>query len=215
MGGFAAIVDVHMATGSQHEIAAEVPGIVAAIVLIAAVIAGLASIFSRRRRRTGLPIVGRIVAGLVALYAVGRGIAEFWALNYSDPASYAHSWGGSSLAGVFAVHSGPGFVIVIVASWWPVLRGRGTVRMHWPRRTQLTGQRADLLALAGAAVKRVRQSSAWAPTWLPGSAGTYGRPGLAEPDKRGPRLLPPWPLAEPRRARRGADWVPLRAASYW
>jgi hypothetical protein len=122
MGGVAAIVGLHVATGSRDGIAAEVPGIATAVMLLVAVIAALAGTFSRRWRRTVLPIVGRILVGLVALYAVGRGIAEFWAVNYSDAASYAHSWGGPSLAGVFAVHSGPGFVIAIAATWWLVRR---------------------------------------------------------------------------------------------
>ena len=37
------------------------------------------------------------------MYLVGRGIAEFFTVNYSDPASYRLDWGGPSLAGVFAV----------------------------------------------------------------------------------------------------------------
>jgi hypothetical protein len=52
------------------------------------------------------------LAGLLALYLVGRGVAEFFTIHYSDPASYANSWGGPSLAGVFAVHTGPAVAIV-------------------------------------------------------------------------------------------------------
>jgi hypothetical protein len=63
-------------------------------------------------------IIGFTVAGLAAAYLVGRGIAEFWVVDYSSPASYQHSWGGPSLAGVFAVHSGPGLVIVIMMAVW-------------------------------------------------------------------------------------------------
>jgi hypothetical protein len=117
-----AIVDLRLASGSQQGIAEDVVGIAVGTLLILAVITGLVSIFSRRWRRAGLRIAGLTVAGVVALYAVGRGIVEFWTVNYSDPASYAHSWGGPSLAGVFAVHSGPGFVIVIAAAWWLVRR---------------------------------------------------------------------------------------------
>jgi hypothetical protein len=114
----AAIGELWLASGSQQGIGADVVGIAVGALLILAVIIGLVGIFSRRWRRRSLRIAGRTVTGLVALYAVGRGIAEFWAVNYSDPASYAHSWGGPSLAGVFAVHSGPGFAIVIAAAWW-------------------------------------------------------------------------------------------------
>jgi hypothetical protein len=120
----AAIADLRLAAGSQQGIAADAPGIAVVALLFLAVISGLVGIFSRRWRRTGLRFSGLIVAGLVALYAVGRGIAEFWTVNYSDPGSYGHSWGGPSLAGVFAVHSGPGFVIVIAAAWWLVRRAR-------------------------------------------------------------------------------------------
>jgi hypothetical protein len=116
-----------VASGNQPGIGAEVLAIIIVAVLIVAVIFGLVSLFSRRWRRTGLRIAGFTVAGLVALYAVGRGIVEFWTVNYSDPASYEHSWGGPSLAGVFAVHSGPGFVIVIAAAWW-LLRRRARNR---------------------------------------------------------------------------------------
>ncbi len=121
--GAAAIV-LRLAAGSQHGITADVPGIAVVALLIVAMISGLVGIFSPRWRRTGLRIAGLTVAGLGALYAVGRGIAEFWAVNSSDPASYEHSWGGPSLAGVFAVHSGPGFVIVIAAAWWLARRAR-------------------------------------------------------------------------------------------
>jgi hypothetical protein len=36
----------------------------------------------------------------------------------ADPASYAGSWGGPSLVGVFLVHSGPGFFVVVSAVVW-------------------------------------------------------------------------------------------------
>jgi hypothetical protein len=118
----AGIADSRLAGVSQQGIAADVVGIAVGALLILAVITGLVGIFSRRLRRTCLRIAGLTVTSLVALYAVGRGMAEFWTVNYSDPASYAHSWGGPSLAGVFAVHSGPGFAIVIAAAWRLVRR---------------------------------------------------------------------------------------------
>jgi hypothetical protein len=69
-------------------------------------------------------IAGLAVAGLVAAFLVGRGIAEFWVVDYASPASYQHSWGGPSLAGVFAVHTGPGLIIVIMTSVWLYRRVR-------------------------------------------------------------------------------------------
>jgi hypothetical protein len=115
-----AIGELRLASASQQGIAAVAVSIAVAAVLILAVITLLVGIFSRPWRRACLRIAGLTVTGVVALYAVGRGIAEFWTVNYSDPASYAHSWGGPSLAGVFAVHSGPGFAIMIAAAWWLV-----------------------------------------------------------------------------------------------
>ena len=65
------------------------------------------------------------VGAVLAVYLVGRGVAELILINYGDPASYAKDWGGPSLAGVLAVHSGPGLVIMATGAWW-WLRGRRT-----------------------------------------------------------------------------------------
>lgn len=54
----------------------------------------------------------------VALYLVIRGIAEFWVVDYGNPASYRQSWGGPSLLGVFAVHTGPAVVVVVGFGAW-------------------------------------------------------------------------------------------------
>jgi hypothetical protein len=59
--------------------------------------------------------LGLGVAGLLAVYLVVRGVVEFFTVDYSDPASYRGDWGGPSLAGVLAVHSGPAAVIVTAA----------------------------------------------------------------------------------------------------
>jgi hypothetical protein len=55
---------------------------------------------------------GVVLGVVVALYLVGRGTAELFLLHYSHPSSYSHAWGGPTLAGVLAVHTGPGVVIV-------------------------------------------------------------------------------------------------------
>jgi len=59
-------------------------------------------------------------------YLVGRAIAEFFLIHYSFPASYRNDWGGPSLAGVLAVHSGPGLIILAAAAWWVLRRRRRT-----------------------------------------------------------------------------------------
>ena len=62
--------------------------------------------------------LGLTVGGVLAVYLVGRGIAEFFTVNYNDPASYRLDWGGPGLAGVFAVHTGPAVLILAGAAVW-------------------------------------------------------------------------------------------------
>lgn len=97
----------------------------AAVLVLLVGLAALAvtALFSGKYRRR----IGRAAAwtggGLIGLYLVGRGIVEFFIIHYGDPASYQSSWGGPSLAGVFLVHSGPGFLILA-----------GTAVYAWRRR---------------------------------------------------------------------------------
>ena len=67
------------------------------------------------RKHRVLRFLGLALGGIVAVYLVCRGIAEFFVIDYSRQASYRHDWGGPQLAGVLAVHSGPAVVIVIAA----------------------------------------------------------------------------------------------------
>lgn len=65
-----------------------------------------------------------VLGGIVALYLVGRAVAEFFTVDYSNPASYRDSWGGPSLVGVFLVHAGTGAAIAFAVvghllRWWP------------------------------------------------------------------------------------------------
>jgi hypothetical protein len=51
------------------------------------------------------------VLGLIAgIYLIGRAVVEAFTIDISDPASYRDDWGGPSLLGVLAVHSGPGLL---------------------------------------------------------------------------------------------------------
>ena len=68
--------------------------------------------------------LGLGAGGLLAAYLVVRGVVEFFTVNYSDPASYRDVWGGPSLAGVFAVHSGPAVVIVTATAIYLLRRRR-------------------------------------------------------------------------------------------
>ena len=67
------------------------------------------------RRRQLLWFTAVTVGGLLALFLVVRGIVEFFVIDYSRPDTYHDLWGGPSLAGVLAVHSGPGLTILIFA----------------------------------------------------------------------------------------------------
>jgi hypothetical protein len=56
------------------------------------------------------------LATVVGAFLVVRAIVELATVHYGDPASYARDWGGPTLAGVLAVHAGPGAVSVAVAA---------------------------------------------------------------------------------------------------
>jgi hypothetical protein len=56
-------------------------------------------------RRAGL-IVGLVFAA----FFVVRAIVELITLDYSNPSSYEHDWGGPTVVGVLLVHCFPGFV---------------------------------------------------------------------------------------------------------
>lgn len=56
------------------------------------------------------------LVGTVALYLVGRGIAELFIVPYSDPRAYSHDWGGPTLLGVLAVHTGPAVILVVASA---------------------------------------------------------------------------------------------------
>jgi hypothetical protein len=61
-----------------------------------------------------------IPGAILGIYLIGRAIVEPFVINASDPSTYHNSWGGPSLAGVVAVHSGPGLLIAAGAVWWLV-----------------------------------------------------------------------------------------------
>ena len=56
------------------------------------------------------------VGCVLGAYFVGRGVAELIMVHYNDPASYRLDWGGPSLAGVLAVHAGPGLAVLVAAA---------------------------------------------------------------------------------------------------
>jgi hypothetical protein len=66
----------------------------------------------------------RIPLIVVGLYFIVRAIAEPFVIDVGDPATYRNDWGGPSLAGVLAVHFGPGLVAAALIAWWLVRRRR-------------------------------------------------------------------------------------------
>ena len=96
-------------------------GAVTVIALFSAAAVLTAAAAARPRWRRRLPkVIGLAAAGVLAAFLVGRGVAEFFIVHYGDPASYRNAWGGPSLAGVFAVHSGPAVAILLGAGGYLV-----------------------------------------------------------------------------------------------
>ncbi len=100
-------------------------GDVTVIALFSAAAVLTAAAAARPRWRRRLPkVVGLVAGAVLAAFLVGRGVAEFFIVHYGDPASYRNAWGGPSLAGVFAVHSGPAVAILLGAGAYLVRRHR-------------------------------------------------------------------------------------------
>jgi hypothetical protein len=76
---------------------------------------------------------GLAVAVVIGLYLIGRAAVEIATVHYGDPASYALDWGGPSLAGVLAVHCGPGLLALGLFGWW--VGRRVSARRAGPPRT--------------------------------------------------------------------------------
>ncbi len=96
-------------------------GAVTVIALFSAAAVLTVAAAPRPRWRRRLPkVIGLAAAGVLAAFLVGRGVAEFFIVHYGDPASYRNAWGGPSLAGAFAVHSGPAVAILLGAGGYLV-----------------------------------------------------------------------------------------------
>ena len=83
---------------------------------VAIIIWVVALALPQHRRRLTQRVCAWTIGCVVGTYLVGRAVAEFFLVNYNNPGSYRLSWGGPSLAGVFAVHSSPGFAVLIAAA---------------------------------------------------------------------------------------------------
>jgi hypothetical protein len=72
------------------------------------------------RSRRALSAVGLVVGA----FLVVRGLAELFVIDMGNPATYSSDWGGPSLAGVLAVHSGPAVVVLAGVAVWLARRRR-------------------------------------------------------------------------------------------
>jgi hypothetical protein len=105
------------------------PGEILILVGAGAVIASVIAMgMPRHRRRRIHRACAWTVGGVLGAYCVGRGVAELVMVHYNDPASYRLDWGGPSLAGVLAVHAGPGLAVLIAAAVYSWRRMRSTHR---------------------------------------------------------------------------------------
>lgn len=64
------------------------------------------------------------LAGGLGLYLIGRAVVEPFVIDVGDPSTYQQDWGGPSLAGVLAVHCGPGLVAAVAVVALPLRRRR-------------------------------------------------------------------------------------------
>ena len=66
-----------------------------------------------------------VLAWIGGGYLILRAVAEPFVIDMSDPATYRRDWGGPTLAGVLAVHMGPGVVAAaLMIRWWLRRRAR-------------------------------------------------------------------------------------------
>jgi hypothetical protein len=66
--------------------------------------------------------IGQLILWIFGFYLIVRAIAEPFVIDMSDPATYRQDWGGPHLAGVLAVHCGPGVVAAALMVWVIVRR---------------------------------------------------------------------------------------------
>ena len=74
----------------------------------------------------------RIIGFVIGFYFVVRAAVEPFVIDVSNPATYAEDWGGPSLAGVVAVHCGPG-ILALAAMVAAVLVRRSRKRAQSAR----------------------------------------------------------------------------------
>jgi hypothetical protein len=66
-----------------------------------------------------------VAALALGAFLIARAVVELLTVDFSDPSSYEHDWGGPTLVGVLAVHCLPGLLAAaIVFVVWRRSRAR-------------------------------------------------------------------------------------------
>ncbi|GAA1884339.1 hypothetical protein [Asanoa iriomotensis] len=55
-----------------------------------------------------------VIGIVIGAYLIARAAIEPFVIDFGDPSTYERDWGGPGLAGVLAVHCGPGVIALIV-----------------------------------------------------------------------------------------------------
>ncbi|MQA82508.1 MAG: hypothetical protein GEV10_29285 [Streptosporangiales bacterium] len=84
---------------------------------------------ARKVGRVALIVLGSVIA----IYFIVRAVVELFVVDFGDPSSYSDAWGGPSLAGVLAVHCGPGLISSVVMGYLLTRRARRSRRRQTPR----------------------------------------------------------------------------------
>ena len=77
-----------------------------------------------------------VLGNLLGVYLFVRALVEPFVINMSDPSAYRLDWGGPSLAGVLAVHCGPGLLYAAFVAWWLIRRRDRAARIRARSQTQ-------------------------------------------------------------------------------
>ncbi|MEV6631311.1 hypothetical protein AB0M54_11215 [Actinoplanes sp. NPDC051470] len=61
--------------------------------------------------------IGSALLWLAGVYFVARAVVEPFTIDFGDPSTYLHDWGGPGLIGVLFVHCGLGVVAAALMAW--------------------------------------------------------------------------------------------------
>ncbi|MFG1605444.1 hypothetical protein [Actinoplanes sp. NPDC049265] len=61
--------------------------------------------------------IGAALLWIAGAYCVARALIEPFVIDFSDPSTYRHDWGGPTLVGVLFVHCGLGVLAAALMAW--------------------------------------------------------------------------------------------------